>query len=119
MLNSQQIDTLTKIKEKTYTAIEYFESFNIEGLGRILDETWSLKKISNKNVSSKYIDKVYEIAKTAGAWGGKIMGAGSQGYMLFMCNPHSRKDVVKALQKEGVEEIDFSVDWNGLETRIV
>ena len=119
VLTSEQIDTLTKIKEKTYTAMEYFESYNIEGLGRVLDETWQLKKQSNKGVSNSQVDRIYEIAIKAGAWGGKIMGAGQAGYMLFMCDKTKRENVVQELKKENVEEVYFEADYTGLSTRIL
>ena len=119
VLTQEQIDTLTRVKEKTYAAIEYLKSYNIEGLGKILHDTWELKKQSNKQVSNFRVDQIYEVARKAGAWGGKIMGAGSQGYMFFLVDKNKHKNVIKALAKEGIEEIDFSIDWNGLETRII
>jgi D-glycero-alpha-D-manno-heptose-7-phosphate kinase len=65
--------------------------------GRLLHETWKLKKSLSPKVSNPYIDTIYDTAKKNGAIGGKILGAGGGGFMLFFVRPEKRKKVKEAL----------------------
>lgn len=55
---------------------------NIEGFGKLLDESWKLKRSLSKRVSTSTIEDMYEVALKAGAVGGKLSGAGGGGFML-------------------------------------
>lgn len=65
--------------------------------GKLLHETWKLKKSLSPKVSNPYIDTIYETAKKNGAIGGKILGAGGGGFMLFFVKPEKREKVKEAL----------------------
>ncbi|MDP3661332.1 MAG: kinase [bacterium] len=69
---------------------------NINGraFGTLLHEAWLIKKSFSPRVSSPLVDDIYADARAAGAIGGKILGAGGGGFMLF-CVPPSRQDAVK------------------------
>ncbi|TKJ32985.1 MAG: kinase [Planctomycetes bacterium B3_Pla] len=72
---------------------------NIEGFGKLLDESWKLKRSLSKRVSTSTIDEMYEIALKAGAVGGKLCGAGGGGFMLLFVPPRKQRQVKKALHK--------------------
>jgi D-glycero-alpha-D-manno-heptose-7-phosphate kinase len=72
---------------------------NLDDFGKLLHETWHIKRSLSTKVSNDYIDSIYEIARKAGALGGKILGAGGGGFILFYVKPESRDSVKKALQK--------------------
>lgn len=71
---------------------------DIERFGHLLDEAWSLKRQLSPIVSSDRIDALYRTAKRAGAWGGKLLGAGSGGFFLLVVHPERQADVREALQ---------------------
>jgi D-glycero-alpha-D-manno-heptose-7-phosphate kinase len=63
---------------------------NIEEFGKLLDESWKYKRSLSDQVSTPEIDQIYEQAKSAGAIGGKILGAGGGGFMLLFVLPKNR-----------------------------
>ena len=54
-----------------------------------------------------------------GALGGKVCGAGGGGYMFFICDPNKQKNLIKQMAKRGLEDIDFSPEFQGLDVRII
>lgn len=109
-----QMAALDRLKEHAVTAITLLANQQVEAVGRLLHQTWEFKKKSNK-VTTKEINKLYDLAQKNGALGGKLLGSGGGGYMLFIVPPLKRTDVIWSLTKQGCKEIDFGVDWNGLE----
>ena len=71
---------------------------NIEAMGRILHESWLLKKTLASGISNKGIDEAYEIAIKAGAIGGKLLGAGGGGFLLFYVPEEKQRDVKNAVK---------------------
>ena len=67
---------------------------NIEYWGTELDRTWRIKKRFANGISNSLIDEMYNKAKSAGAIGGKILGAGGGGFMLLYV-PQNKQDLVK------------------------
>lgn len=65
--------------------------------GRLLDEGWHLKKQLSSKISNPQIDAIYETAKTAGAFGGKLCGAGSGGFLALIVPPEKQQAVRSAL----------------------
>ena len=58
---------------------------DLDNCGRILSESWQIKKKFTNNISNHLIEKSYDIAIQNGALGGKLLGAGSGGFLLFYC----------------------------------
>lgn len=75
--------------------------------GRILHESWSCKRRLASGVTSDQIDGWYEKAVDAGAWGGKICGAGGGGFLLLVVPPERRQQVRNALQELPEMPIEF------------
>lgn len=67
------------------------------GLGRLLDDGWKLKRTLSGTISNPQIDEVYERAKAAGAYGGKITGAGGGGFLLVAHPPERSAQIATAL----------------------
>ena len=65
--------------------------------GRLLNETWNLKKRLSEKVSSTFIDHIYDVAMKNGAAGGKVLGAGGGGFVLFFVEPEQRSRLKEAL----------------------
>tara|TARA_Y100000389_G_C17471474_1_gene531629 strand:- start:8778 stop:9770 length:993 start_codon:yes stop_codon:yes gene_type:complete len=66
--------------------------------GRLLNETWQLKKRLSKKISNSFIDSFYKKAIDAGAEGGKLLGAGNGGFLMFFVKPQNRKYLINAMK---------------------
>lgn len=83
----------------------------ISSLGRILDDGWEIKRSISEGISNSEIDSIYEKAIENGAVGGKLLGAGSKGFMLFYVEKDSQKAVRNALSN--YREMNFTFDDEG------
>jgi D-glycero-alpha-D-manno-heptose-7-phosphate kinase len=71
----------------------------LDDFGSLLDEAWVLKRGLASGVSNDVIDSAYSVAKENGALGGKILGAGAGGFMLFYIPPEKQRQVQRALSQ--------------------
>jgi len=67
--------------------------------GRLLHESWQIKRSLTKQISNANIDEIYEAGLSAGALGGKLLGAGGGGFMLFFVPPEKREELRTRLKK--------------------
>lgn len=89
---------LQLMKEMTREAISTLQgSAPIVEIGRMLDQNWKYKRSLSDKVSTSEIDQIYETAIKAGAIGGKLLGAGGGGFMVFFVQPENQKKVREAL----------------------
>lgn len=113
--NSDVINRLHKIKDIGLHTKKILEQNKIDEFGEILHEHWLIKKgISNK-ISDPFIDEVYEGALKNGALGGKVIGAGGGGFLMFYC-PHEKPKFLSAMKKFGLEPTWFSFEREGVKT---
>src|SRR5438105_745412 len=80
-------------------AIIASSSHPLEEFGRLLHESWKLKRTLTKNISNASIDEIYEAGRSAGALGGKLLGAGGGGFMMFFVPPECREALRARLKK--------------------
>lgn len=83
---------------------------NIDAMGEILHENWLLKKTLASGISNPAIDEAYERAIKAGATGGKLLGAGGGGFLLFYV-PKEKQDSLR--EKIGLPQMPVSFDRQG------
>lgn len=103
---------LYALKEKVLEGIKILESnINIKEFGHLLDESWKEKKQLSNNISNNYINEIYEIAKKNGALGGKILGAGGGGFIIFFAEPKYHKKILKKL--DNLIHIPFKFEDEG------
>lgn len=74
------------------------ENRDLDDFGRLLDESWKLKRATGSKISTSQIDEIYKRAMNAGALGGKLLGAGGGGFMLFYVPEDKQKDFSKQLK---------------------
>ncbi|PKN02352.1 MAG: kinase [Elusimicrobia bacterium HGW-Elusimicrobia-1] len=79
--------------------------------GRLLDETWKIKRNLSSKISNSFIDDIYAKALKNGAAGGKLLGAGGGGFMLFYAEPQNHGRLKAAL--DGLLHIPFDFDFTG------
>ncbi|MBR5561935.1 MAG: kinase [Clostridia bacterium] len=87
----------------------------LDDFGRLLGETWLLKRSISNKISTDYIDEIYHKATSAGALGGKLLGAGGGGCLLFYVPEGKHDSIRNALS--GMLEIKFSFENEG--TKII
>lgn len=71
---------------------------DLDDFGRLLDATWKLKKGTGSSISTGSIDELYEKGMTAGALGGKLLGAGGGGFLVFYVQPEKQEFVKEAMR---------------------
>lgn len=76
-------------------------------LGKLLDATWKLKRGTGSKVSNGAIDDIYNTALDAGALGGKLLGAGGGGFLLFYCEKAKQQSLINTLEKLMVVPFNF------------
>lgn len=114
---SQNMKTVDKAKIQqqmcilTRTLKEELQKNNVDAIGELLHENWMLKKSLASGISNQLIDETYENAMNAGALGGKLLGAGGAGFMIFYVKPDKQKAVKTALCN--LREMDFEIDNSG------
>jgi D-glycero-alpha-D-manno-heptose-7-phosphate kinase len=84
---------------------------SLDELGRMLHESWMLKRDLSPNVSSPEIDEIYAAAREAGALGGKLLGAGGGGFLL-LCTPPERQEAVRRRLSRLIS-VAVRFDFNG------
>lgn len=89
---------------------ELKEGGDISVMGKILDEGWKLKKGVNDLITNSSIEESYQKGLGAGAYGGKLLGAGGGGYLLFLCPPDKQQNLQTALAHLRPLNIKFSTE---------
>ena len=97
-----------RLVDLTYQVRDDLQRGNLDSFGAILDESWTLKKSLAEGVSTGQIDDWYTAARAAGAHGGKILGAGSGGFLMFFA-PEDRHDAIEAALG-GLRRTEFRFD---------
>ncbi len=93
----KKTDELLEIMRITNEAQKVLEAGDLSDLGRLLRETWAIKRRVTDMISTPQIDSIYDKAISAGAMGGKLLGAGGGGFLLFYVEPDKQPLVRKAL----------------------
>jgi D-glycero-alpha-D-manno-heptose-7-phosphate kinase len=111
------IESMHYIKELGQEILEAAESDNITEVGRLFDAHWQHKKRISSRMSNPQFDKIYEDAKTNGALGGKISGAGGGGFFAFYVEEGHEK-FRRAMKKWGLREMRYRFDMEGSKTLV-
>ena len=112
------VEAMHKIKEIGYQSRDALMAGDVCAFGRLLHEHWLTKKQVSDKMSNREIDSWYELAIANGALGGKVMGAGGGGFMLFCVENGARKHLRKTLESVGLKYMDFRFDWEGSKTLV-
>jgi D-glycero-alpha-D-manno-heptose-7-phosphate kinase len=105
---------LKRLKDITIKMRSALLKGKIQEFGKFLHEGWENKKRLDPRISNGIINNLYDIAMKNGALGGKVLGAGGGGYLLFFCSPIKKKNVTKALVKAGGKILNFNFEKKGL-----
>jgi D-glycero-alpha-D-manno-heptose-7-phosphate kinase len=113
---TESIEALREIKRLTREMKAHLLRNELDDFGALLHEEWRQKKRMSSRISTPELDAVYDAARTAGAIGGKITGAGGGGYMLLYCPGGTRHKVARKLADMGCTMSDFAFEPLGLQT---
>jgi len=105
------IDNLHYVKELGHRSLDAIESGDLARFGLIMHEHWEHKKKRSPLMSNPDIDRWYELARGNGALGGKLIGAGGGGFLMFYTEEKMR--LRRALRETGLMEIKLAFDYEG------
>lgn len=114
-MDAGMINNLNYIKELGVRSRQALEKGTPADFGALMHEHWEHKRKRSTGMSNAQIDEWYELGRKNGAVGGKLVGAGGGGFLMFYAEDRDR--LCAAMQKAGLEEVRFRFDFDG--TRVV
>jgi D-glycero-alpha-D-manno-heptose-7-phosphate kinase len=102
---------LSEMKDIAHQACDQLQKGNVDAIGELLDESWQLKKQLASRISNPDLEDLYQMARKAGATGGKITGAGGGGFLLLYCPVEKQETLREALHQ--LQELPFVLGQDG------
>ena len=109
--DTDMLNNLHFVKEIGYLSKDALESGNTDKFGELMHQHWEYKKKRSGGMSNQNIDAWYEAALKNGAIGGKVVGAGGGGFLMFMARDAAK--LRNAMTKSGLQEVRFKFDFEG------
>ena len=109
------IDNLHVTKEIGFRSKEAIESGDLHAFAELMNVQWRQKQARSKGMTNPEIDNFYNLAMANGALGGKMIGAGGGGFLMFYTEEKVR--LRHALRQAGLREIRFRFEFEG--TRVI
>ncbi len=113
--DTKKIDVLTEMVSIARKMRVALEEDQLDSFGKLLDDTWQLKRTLTSGISNSEIDDLYHLARDHGALGGKLLGAGNGGFLLFYC-PLDRQKLLRSALGH-LKEVPFTFESGG--TRVI
>jgi D-glycero-alpha-D-manno-heptose-7-phosphate kinase len=109
--NKEMTDNLHFVKELGRQSKEALEAGDLHTFGELMNVHWEHKKKRSSNMSNPQINDWYDLARQHGAVGGKLIGAGGGGFLMFYAEDKMR--LRKAMREAGLQEVRFRFDFEG------
>jgi D-glycero-alpha-D-manno-heptose-7-phosphate kinase len=109
--DAAMIENLHFVKKLGLESQQALESGNLEEFARLMDVHWQRKKQRSGNMSNPHINDWYDLAMANGASGGKLIGAGGGGFLMFYA--HDKTRLRHAMRQAGLKEVRFRFDFEG------
>lgn len=109
-------DVMCELKAQADQGLKHVINAEYDDFGYLLNDAWRLKVKMADGISDPEIDAHYTAAIDAGAYGGKILGAGGGGYFLFYAPLINQTNVIETLQSRGLQHVSFNFSKTGVET---
>src|ERR687885_2544807 len=113
---ARTIEALHAIKAQVAPMREALQAGDFTWMGALLHDAWQMKRRVSSGISNGAIDAAYDVARAAGALGGKITGAGGGGFLLLLVPPAAQASVRAALAPLGLRPMQFGVEPRGAHT---
>jgi D-glycero-alpha-D-manno-heptose-7-phosphate kinase len=107
---TKELNTMMELLEEAYAIIRD-EKMPLDNFGCLLNTQWKVKRAITRKITNHSIDEIYDTGIQAGALGGKLLGAGGGGFMLFYVRPEMQEAVRQALQH--LLYVPFRFDFTG------
>jgi D-glycero-alpha-D-manno-heptose-7-phosphate kinase len=114
--NRESLEATHRIKANSFLLKELLLKGNVEAFARALGDEWENKKKMATSITNRSIENVYHAALEAGAWGGKVSGAGGGGYMIFTVDPVKRLSLIKTLNSFSGNVLNFHFSEAGCQS---
>lgn len=108
--SEKYLKKISSLSDDAYCA--FLEEESMEQIGALLDIQWHHKRQLTNDITTEYIDSIYQKARAAGAYGGKLMGAGGGGFFMFLASPE-KHDIIKQAIPEINVWVPFKFDYSG------
>lgn len=115
--NKNVLKSLHFIKEIGEEIVKCLKKGDMNGFGKLLNTHWEYKLRLSGKISNNSINNWYQKGIAAGALGGKLIGAGGGGFLLFCC-PGDKRNLRKVMQEEGLKEVFFRFDFEGVKVLV-
>ncbi|MFA4982701.1 MAG: galactokinase [Candidatus Micrarchaeia archaeon] len=112
---SAVVENLHKIKEIGANIISSLEDGDVDAIGPLFHQHWMAKRKLSGKISNPAIDGLYETGMRNGATGGKLIGAGGGGFIVFYC-PSGKSKLREAMKAKNAPEFAFKFDFEGSKT---
>lgn len=109
------IQRLHEIKAAAIELRQLLVDGNLDGIGACLDRTWQATRGLGPDLTDPWVDQWYEMARSAGAAGGKVNGLGGAGFLLLYCEPDRQGRVTEVLESAALRRIPISLEKKGLD----
>lgn len=109
--DKEMIANLHFIKELGRESKETLEAGNLKRFAELMNVHWEHKKQRSANMSNDHIDQWYQLARQNGALGGKLIGAGGGGFLIFYAD--DKVCLRRAMREAGLQEVRFRFDFEG------
>jgi D-glycero-alpha-D-manno-heptose-7-phosphate kinase len=110
------IEAMHQLKQQAQRMKEALLRGKLNEFGEILDYGYQQKRKMAEGISNSLMEEIYETAKSAGATGGKISGAGGGGFMIFYCPGNTKFGVIKSLERFGGQHKNYQFVEHGVKT---
>lgn len=105
--DKKSLEAMHEVKEDAIFMKEALLKGDFKNFAKILGKSWDAKKRVSNSISNDEIDRIYDLAIKNGAYSGKVSGAGGGGFMFFMVEPTKKLQLIKELNKQQGEVINF------------
>ena len=110
-MDQEMLSNLHHVKELGLQSRSLLEAGKLADFGALMHDHWEYKRQRSKGMSNPQIDEWYELGRKNGALGGKLVGAGGGGFLMFYAEDHIR--LRQAMRKVGLDEVRFRFDFEG------
>lgn len=114
-LNEDTLAAMHQIKEHAYSMKVRLLGGDVRGMADVLKQSWLSKKRTAAAVSNSKVERLMEVAHAAGAWAGKVSGAGGGGFIMLLIDPERRYGLIRTLNAAGGSASAVKLTFEGVE----
>ncbi len=114
-LNPETVANMYALKRDAAEMKVALVSGNIRGVAEILGHSWVAKKKTAAGISNPKVEELHDVARKAGAWAGKVSGAGGGGFLMLMTDPENRYQLISEINEAGGPASAAKLSFEGAE----